>query len=88
MDPNNDSNNDINEPTKQPKTIAEKYWWLVVIAVLGVIGFISFVVGTEYAYRQRRARISSVSLEGASSPKEWMVSMIKGARTGRSSPRR
>lgn len=51
MDLNDDPNN---EPTKQPKTIAEKYWWVVVIAVLGVIGFISFMVGMEYAYRRRR----------------------------------
>lgn len=91
MDTNNDPMNDTTDDTtndttndrKDGQPTAKKYLWNMVMAILFVIALMGLIAAVEFAYRvwddRRRSRISSVSLEGASSPKEWMVSMVRGA---------
>lgn len=78
---NTDLNNQVvNEPSDDPQ---QPWWWVVVLVIVIVLTVLALVLGSEYLYRKRRSRISSVDLTGASSPKEWMVEMMRRVQSPR-----
>lgn len=74
------NNGVVNEPSDDPQ---QPWWWVVVLVIGIVLTVLALVLGSEYLYRRRRSRISSVDLKGAASPDKGMVSTIRGVRSPR-----